>query len=61
MFKAALWPTQSPIQWVLWLLPWGKSSWAMRLTTQLHLVLRLRSGIIPPLPLYALKAHRVTT
>jgi len=49
----ALGPTQTPIQWQPMVLspPRGYSNWSMKVTTRLHLVLRLRmSGAILLLP-----------
>jgi hypothetical protein len=46
VFTLALWPTQALIQWVPGPL-WAYRGWVMKLTTHLHLVLRLRmSGAI---------------
>jgi hypothetical protein len=49
--RTALGPTQSPIQGVAGLFPWGLSGRGVKLTTHLHLVTRSRMrGAIPPLP-----------
>jgi len=49
--RPALGPTQPPIQWVPGILSRGYSGRGVKLTTHLHLVLRLRMrGAIPPLP-----------
>ena len=54
-------PTQSPIQWVPWGLPWSYSGHCVELTTHLHLVPGLRmSGVIPLLHPYACKAQAET-
>jgi len=54
MSRPALGPTQPPIHWVLEYFPWSKEFGALKLTTHLQLVPRLRmSGAIPLFPLYA--------
>ena len=54
MSRPALGPTQPPIHWVPGSFPGSKEVGALKLTTHLNLVLRLRmSGTIPLLPLYA--------
>jgi hypothetical protein len=51
MSRPTLGSTQPPIQWVPGLFSWRQSGQGMKLTTHLHLVLRLRMlGAIPPLP-----------
>jgi hypothetical protein len=42
LFSAARTPALGPIQWVLELFFWGKSIWVVKLTTNHHLVHRLR-------------------
>jgi hypothetical protein len=41
-FRPALGPTQPPVQWVLWFLPLGQSSWGVELTTHTHLAPKLK-------------------
>jgi hypothetical protein len=47
-----LWaPTRPVSNWYCGLFPWKQSGWGMKLTTHLHLVLRLGlSELIPPFP-----------
>jgi hypothetical protein len=55
--RTALWPTQSPIQWVPRALSLGIKGRNVNLATRLHLVPRSRMrGNIPPLPQYACMA-----
>jgi hypothetical protein len=35
-------PNQPPMSWVLWSIPWGFGSGGIKLTADLHLVLRFR-------------------
>ena len=47
---------QPPIQWILGCHSQGQSGQVVKLTTHLHLVRRLMSGALTPLPLYAFVA-----
>jgi len=42
MSRPTLEPSLSPIQWVLWSVPWWKSFWVVKLTSHIHVMLRLR-------------------
>jgi hypothetical protein len=56
--RPAMGPTQLPIQCVLEIFSQGYSSWGMKLTTHLIVMLMLRIGVVGPLPLHFHGVHR---